>query len=230
MTGDRGSEVRFSSARASLIFAHGSPVVVCRLLVVATLTSIVAGCFRTGDVVTPTPSEQFDLSVDGRAVDLSTVEIGLERTESRGSQPSYEVVINGNGAVRYNGHSFVLAVGERTGSISPTQVRELLKRFIDERFFEMKPRYAQAITDMSTTFLTLRIGDRSSTVENYWQGDGRVDIRDKEIPHWREHQALSLLADTIDWVVDSEQWIGSEEDRSGRFPSLNMNYNAPERR
>jgi hypothetical protein len=147
----------------------------------------------------------------GWPADLSNVEIQLERTECYGWCPNYSVIIKGDGRVRYTGRSFVVTVGEREGTLPEATIRELVERFERARFFELRDKYSQSVTDLPSTWLTLRIGDRTKKVENYWVGADHEWGRDAE--HRSIHIALDSIAEAIDRAVVVENWIGTEDQR-----------------
>lgn len=147
------------------------------------------------------------------AADLSTVVIGLERRERLGHRPNYRVLIYGDGRVRYTGRTFVRDVGERMGFLPEPAVRELMDRFEQARFFDLRYSPEDPVTDPASTSLFLRVGAQQNHVEDSWVRD-RIDrrVNDGEI-----HRDLDAIADAIDAAVHIECWIGTDEVRQQLF-------------
>jgi hypothetical protein len=144
--------------------------------------------------------------------DLDGVEITLERTKSYRWHPSYVVTIEGTGRVRYTGRAYVPTKGEKGDHVSQDAVRGLLRRFEAIKFWDLKPEYKEPVSDMSSTILTLRVGDRTKAVLNYWAGPYFLEA-DAEVPDAAIHQSLDAVAQAIDKVVDITRWIGTEKER-----------------
>jgi len=153
-------------------------------------------------------------------IELSTVEITLERTECYGWCPSYQLRIHGDGRVEYHGSAFVRELGDREWRVSEEVVRELLARIAPERFFALAERYAQAVSDCPSELIGLRVADRKHKVENYWSRASLEDFKKYSRPgtaaveEWRIHQLLSNLATAIDDAVVVGQWIGTSSERA----------------
>jgi hypothetical protein len=137
------------------------------------------------------------------------VEITLVRSECCGGYcPNYTVVISGDGQVKYTGRSFVRTIGERGGSVSQDAVQELLHRFDEAKFFDFHEKYRAGGRDCPTAYLTLRVGDRNKTVENYFHDDKR-DTGSGPAGPGKESLTLSRLARSIDSAVNVTQWTGT---------------------
>ena len=94
-----------------------------------------------------------------------------------------------------------------------------MERFDEAHFFDLEDRYSQAVSDLSTTYLTLQVGDRKKSVQNYWHSGRHVDPWGHEVRNWQIHESLDALADAIDRSVNIEQWIGTESERWELFRS-----------
>jgi len=93
--------------------------------------------------------------------------ITLRRTPCFGECPDYTVTIDRDGTVAYDGRRFVRVTGRQTARISAAAVKALLDEFQQIDFFSLKDRYNAPVTDLPTTYVTLRLGERSKTVEDY---------------------------------------------------------------
>jgi hypothetical protein len=155
----------------------------------------------------------------GSPIDLSTVEIRLDRTECYGSCPNYSVVILGNGHVRYIGRTFVKVVGEQEATLPESALCKLLDEFGRVNFANLRDEYRESVTDCQTTVLTLRLGDHTKRVENYW-AHGAFDDMGIEVADRGIHEQLDFLADVIDEAVGIERWIGTLDEHDalrGKF-------------
>jgi hypothetical protein len=107
-------------------------------------------------------------------------------------------------------------VGDKHGVISKSDVIDLLVEFDTARFMELADSYSQPVSDLPTTILYIRIGDREKRVANYWLGR-RYDPGGVEIENWPVHEALDHLAQSVDNAIGVDKWIGKEQDRLARF-------------
>jgi Domain of unknown function (DUF6438) len=156
----------------------------------------------------PSSDPQSEASAAVPAVD-DTLLITIEHSECYGWCPNYTLWVRGDGHVTYEGRSFVAVVGFQEKDIEPQVVRELVDRFSATNFFELEDRYRAPISDCSTTRLTLRVGTRVKTIENYWAGKAFT----KYSPHPDTQEALDALAAAVDEAVAVENWIGTAENR-----------------
>jgi hypothetical protein len=121
--------------------------------------------------------------------------ISLSRSGCFGSCAAYSVTIHGDGSVSYKGTRFVSIEGERVAHISPQAVRQLLDRFRDANFFDLKSEYRAGVTDNPTYCLELVVGAKKKTITDYvgeWVG----------MP-----AAVTQLEDAVDQTADSARWV-----------------------
>jgi hypothetical protein len=130
--------------------------------------------------------------------DLSAIRIELSRSGCYGWCPSYSVSIDGNGEVNFIGGSFVSIPGEHKAHISPAMVAELLERFRAANFLGLKDSYRGGVTDNPTYCLTLALGGRKKTVEDYVGGYAGMPSTVTEL-----ERAVDRAADTERWVTSS---------------------------
>jgi hypothetical protein len=148
-------------------------------------------------------------------VDLSTVEISLVRTPAW-TEPVYEVTIEGNGRVHYQGCAYVRDQCVDDGRVSERAVRVLVRKFEKLNFFELQKYYTELVFDVPSQVLSLRIGSRQHEVSWLWT-HMEVDPFGEEVRDWETMQRLDALADAIDAAVDIEHWIGADEERTALF-------------
>ena len=143
---------------------------------------------------------------------LEEVSFLLERGFCHGECPIYSVEVLGNGTVFYNGERHVRVEGQEPGFVTYQQVLQLLDAFYDAGFQDFKSAYhskgeTRVDDDGQVSVLhvvtkgtprmvvTLRIGDYSKRV-SFQAGYAPKELID--------------LAEFIDEVVDTEQWISRE--------------------
>lgn len=124
------------------------------------------------------------------------VEISLERTACFGFCPVYTVTINGEGEVVYQGRAFVNVVGERRATISREAVQQLLARFDEIHFEQLRDEYINhGITDLPSKIVTLTRNGRTKRVVDY--AGTSVGMP----------EAVRALQDEIDRVANTAQWV-----------------------
>ncbi len=142
--------------------------------------------------------------------DLETVTISMKRTACLGPCPEYEVHINGDGSVAYNGGQHTAQKGVDRFQVSRETVEELVDSFYAKGFWEMEDRYdggAAVVTeqdngssmmmkkklpDLPTTMTTIKVGDKGKTVTNYQDAPA----------------ALKELEAAIDKLIDRQKRVG----------------------
>lgn len=102
--------------------------------------------------------------------DLDDTAIVLDRGPCNGSCPIYTVRICGDGTVHYEGHEFTRVTGYRQLEIPRERVREILDTVYETDFYRLRGGYSVPITDLPSTRVTVKIGFRSRTVDEYGGG------------------------------------------------------------
>lgn len=128
------------------------------------------------------------------------LQITLQRTECFGYCPAYTVTIDGDGAVTYEGRSFVNVTGRQTAQIPSADVTRLLERFDAVGFDQLNDEYRGAMTDLPTTTITLTRNGRTKLLVDY--GGTSVGMP-REV---RDLQAeIDRVAGTARWVLRDGQ-------------------------
>lgn len=128
------------------------------------------------------------------------VEITLQRTVCYGFCPDYNVSISGDGAVRYEGRSFVDAVGARTATIPRADVERLLARFDEIGFDQLRDEYRGQMTDLPTTTITLTRNGQTKRLVDYGGTSAGMPrtVRDLQAE-------IDRVAGTAQWVLRNGQ-------------------------
>jgi len=154
--------------------------------------------------------------------DLSSVSVTLKRTACYGWCPVYSVAIHGNGLVEYLGEVHVDVPGPQTARIPPQRVKDLLTRFEEIRFFDLKEKYFETCTDMPTAIISISVDGRSKEVSNYYGGC--------EGAQTGPQVDLAKLAEGIDNAAGTGRWIKCDFDcMKGLVQNgLHVNAHAPD--
>ena len=129
--------------------------------------------------------------------------ITLKRTACFGTCPEYKITISADGAVVFEGQSFVKKVGIAKTVISEEKVRKLLAAFEKINYFELRDRYeeqedgcTQQATDTTSAITSIRTNGKSKSVRHYY-GCWGVEVLAE----------LEKLEQAIDDTVNSARWI-----------------------
>lgn len=129
---------------------------------------------------------------------LETVSIRLERGPCFGPCPIYTVELRGTGDVVYEGGCFTMISGRRAEKIDPQAVAELVAKFRKADFWSLRNRYRARVTDHATYLVTISVGGRTKSVEDYV---GKTVGMPPEV---------SDLEDAIDEASHSQRWTSSD--------------------
>ena len=124
----------------------------------------------------------------------SQVAMTLSRSGCMGSCPAYTVTVSTEGIV-FDGGFSVVAAGKHRDTASPTAVRELAKKFIDDDFYSMEEKYVAGVTDCPTYVLSISIDGHNKEVMDYvgeWEGMPGV---------------IAELEEDVDTFARTERWI-----------------------
>ena len=131
--------------------------------------------------------------------------ITLRRTACFGTCPIYSLEIFEDGRLRYNGENFVGVVGRQEARILSAAVKSLIANFLSIDYFHLKDVYEthrnpdgtiEWITDLPTTYTSLRIGSRTKSVKDYAFSP----------------EKLRQLEVEIDRVANTHRWIHNNDD------------------
>jgi hypothetical protein len=119
--------------------------------------------------------------------DWDSLKITLQRTTCYGNCPAYEVQIDGNGDVVFD--------GKRRRNISREALQALLEVFRKANYFSLDREYRILATDLPTYIVSVSIDGQSMSVEDYGglQVGMPTSVRDVE-------DAIDETAGTRDWL------------------------------
>ncbi len=149
-----------------------------------------------------------EFGADGRPTAVpSDLLITLVRSNCRGVCPVYEVSVQGDGTVVYEGRRFVAEEGRRTGKVDPDGVADLLVAFRDIDFFGLHEEYAssedgcqEVYTDEASAVTAIIVGGETKRVDHY-HGCHGLELLER----------LRQLEDAIDRVANTATWVGPRD-------------------
>jgi hypothetical protein len=121
--------------------------------------------------------------------------ITMRRTSCYGFCPVYSVTITSDGQVTYTGEGNVTTTGTQTRTVDKSQVLKLYQKTEEIRFFELEDEYVEMITDLPTTFVTVKANGKTKMVEDY--AGAPEDLKELET--------------LIDDVVGTAEWIKTNQ-------------------
>ena len=124
----------------------------------------------------------------------NSVKIVLSRTGCFGTCPSYRVEVHGDGAVLYDGGSYVAITGSHRASVLSGVVSEMVEAFRAADYFSLKDKYMWGATDLPTYKTSISIDGRSKEVVDY--AGQQVGMP----------ESVSKLEQTIDRLSGVERW------------------------
>lgn len=136
--------------------------------------------------------------------------ITLKRATCLSFCPAYTITLEPSGAVKYAGEAYVREVGERRSIISREQYAALASEFRD--FARFRESYASTedgcgstVTDLPSQTIVIRESDHVKRVYAYagcMKGKVEKDV-----------DAVFALGNSIDKAVDTQQWVGTRDER-----------------
>jgi hypothetical protein len=112
-----------------------------------------------------------------------------------GNCPVYSIVIANDGTVTYEGVRSVKVRGNRTFTIPTEQVKQLIADFERIKFFELQDKYAEkrlpdgsvrTIDHSNGTTITLKVGNRTKSVYNFYGASEELDALQKKLDDIRK--------------------------------------------
>ena len=194
---------RFVAARARptnttiVVATFRAPATPVVFLAAATL----AACASTG---TQCPSALRTPPSNAEAHEIFAV---LERTPCLGWCPAYKIVVYRDGDVEYEGFRKVKTLGKAKGHLDPLEMDDLAELFEENGYSALDDVYPVSCVDTPSTFTRFSpAGCAPKSASHAGCTYGGPGVR-------TALQALRRIEDGFDRIVESEQWIGSEDER-----------------
>ena len=116
-------------------------------------------------------------SVQSRFTDQDVI-IELERTRCMGTCPVYHIKINSSGMVLYEGKEHTDRTGLYRACLPDTVLSEMIIRFMDINFFQLRDVYIRNVSDLPTTYITFRYEGGHKRIMDYY--DAPPELRELE--------------------------------------------------
>jgi len=134
----------------------------------------------------------------------SDIVAAIERGPCFGSCPVYNLTVYRTGELRYEGTSNVKTIGIVIDRVTPAQLVKVDEHFASHDFETLAGQYTEyAATDHTTVTTWYRVP--SGVVDAIVHNHGIRDIISSE---------LREIEDGFDQIVESERWIGTEQERA----------------
>lgn len=132
--------------------------------------------------------------------------ITLEKTGCEGSCPSYEVEIDGDGTVTYDGRMFVTVAGRHHDRISREAVTALIEQFRRADFFSMRDAYRPRITiyDLPSATTSIAIDGHVKSVFDYDGDEYGMPAVVHEL-----YRQIDRVAGTEKWLIGNADTVAS---------------------
>ena len=139
------------------------------------------------------------------AVRTDDLAITLKRTACYGTCPVYELTIDAEGNVAFEGIKHTKTLGNATGKIGGNEIDRLISEFNSAGFLDLDDNYDQKTcpdfaTDMSTVVVSLKQNGQTKTVNHNLGCSTKGD-------HKPYPPGLRELENTIDQAARTSQWI-----------------------
>jgi hypothetical protein len=149
----------------------------------------------------------------GLAVIAQAPFLTFERSECYGTCPAYKVTISRDGALMYEGKSFVKTKGSVRATLTKEQLSKLYAALVRARYFSLRDSYStvrdgyNSGSDSPWAYLTVRMNGKRKSISHYYGCYPATDDR-------RLISDLKRLVDLeveIDRIINIDQWIGTPE-------------------
>ena len=132
--------------------------------------------------------------------------ITLSRKECKGTCPVYDLTIDADGTVVFEGKRNTKTIGKATGKISAAEIDQLVKEFEKIGYFDLlavyKPGLCPAyLTDLATVDTSIRQNGKTKSISHY-QGCYNKNPSDGPFP-----PGLTQLENIIDGIAETPKWV-----------------------
>lgn len=147
----------------------------------------------------------------------------LERTVCGGECPAYNVTIDAQGNVVYEGIEFVRVTGRQTARIPPSQVAAIFELADTIGFFDLEDQYRfirnpdgteTIVTDQPTTFVTITRDGRTKRVEDYIRAPDSLRELERKIDDVTRTKQCVFLDESMLEQLARSRWTPSAEEKA----------------
>ncbi|HTD23235.1 MAG TPA: ankyrin repeat domain-containing protein [Terriglobales bacterium] len=145
-----------------------------------------------------------------------SVRITLQRTGCFGACPAYQVEIQGDGTVLYEGKAYVAVQGQHHGSISQETVHQIVDAFREADYYSLRDKYICEVTDNPAYETSMEIDGRLKKVMDYVGEEVGMPF------------AVSKLEESIDRLANTERWTKGNAATVGSLMEEKWDFKSPE--
>ena len=140
--------------------------------------------------------------------DRQSIHIALKRSVCAiGTCPEYQIDIDGDGTVHYNGGRFVAVSGAHTSHIPVQAVADLVESFRVTDFFSFNDKYISPVTDAPTYIISIAI-------------DGHL----KQIVDYGAPKQISDLEKKVDEIAGSAKWLHGTAETAAMYQAEGLDF------
>jgi hypothetical protein len=99
--------------------------------------------------------------------DSRSVRITRRDTACLGTCPVFEIAVDGDGDVTYDGEAFVAVTGRHHDHVPPDAVARLVRQFRRADFFSLRDEYVMHVTDLPSCIISISVGDQRKSLVDY---------------------------------------------------------------
>lgn len=107
--------------------------------------------------------------------------IEMKKDPCFGFCPVYSFKVDGKGNAVFNGDRNISKIGNWTRLITPEETNKLFEAFEMENFWTFENEYTSQVTDLPTTWTTLKIGEKSKTIKDYYGAPEELKALEKMV-------------------------------------------------
>ncbi len=143
----------------------------------------------------------------------------MERSGCYGPCPIYDLIIQPDGKVTFDGKFYTEVKGKTEGKITQEQLKQLIDEIEKANFFSLDNAYnykskncPELATDLPSVNLEIKLNGKEKTINHYYgcfekeTSNQNKDWAEKVFP-----QQLFKLENKIDEIVETKRWIGEGE-------------------
>ncbi len=145
----------------------------------------------------------------------NSIKIVLSRTGCFGTCPSYRVEVHGDGAVLYDGGSFVAISGSHRASVAGDVVSEMVEAFRAADYSSLKDKYMWGATDLPMYKTSISIDGRTKEVVDY--AGQQVGMP----------ESVSKLEEEIDRLSGVERWTKGNSETVPALMQEKFDFKSP---
>lgn len=140
---------------------------------------------------------------------LKDFEINYEQTECKGNCWVYNLKIEADGSIKYEGIANVEKLGKFEDKLGEQQIRQLIDEFKKAEYFDLEDNYVKdncpiVVTDSPTVITSLKINGKTKKITHY------LGCLEEERNHIIFPQKLYNLEVRINLITDSFRWTGTK--------------------